>query len=1236
MHTCDQCSDLLLDHLYGLLDEGEARELRDHLAACPACRSALAQAESQQTLLARAAQVYAEVPAFSAPTAELPLEPAPTSEPAAADTAVQSSPPDAGAPAKEAPEGPGTLPLPPRRRRPRWALAWLGAAAGLLLAVLGLYEWQRYGEGLAARQDGLRRARKEVTALDARLAHAVADYKDRLAALPAQVEGDFLHVRLTGPASYQRSAPAQYHVTTRGLDGKLSPATLTVRLIDPLRAGRPVFEKQVESRGEQTVVLPAGLEVRPGSLPRLEVEAQRGSARERLEQPLAIPGPACATHLVTNKPAYRPGELMFFRSLTLDRFSLKPPEKELRLTFTLVGPYGPTGLRLDAMTSHGIAGGEFAVTPSLPEGEYVLQVAAASPGGNAGPLVLPTSRRVVIAHDESPQLQFDRAHYAPGESGVALFRGRLQPSGLPAPNQPVTAQASLNGQPLPLQGTPPGRPAQLLTDSQGKAEIPFQVPAVLARKGEVQVQVQVHDGLRNETVAQAASVVPRPPLPPLSVDFFPEGGELVAGLPARVYFQARNARGEPVAVQGRVVDPQGREVPQAHTAGAFEFTPAAGQRYALKVLSPKGAGQPVALPEVRPEGVGLSVANPVGREGDPIRVRVRAARPGPALLVVASCRGRLVDQREVTPGPDGSVVELRPAAGARGVVCVAVCELRQGELVPLAERLVHRAAADPLVLSVSRTSGDKDKALSYPPGSPVDLTARVRTASGKPASGWLLGLVVDANAPQPTALRRGPEGAAPSPGRVARGLADLAEAELLLSGVARSPEALDHFLGTHVERRFAFPGRPAGAGLQDKEALARARAGLPAVLIADSGREALKQRYQQALARRQAEQRAQAERERDRLQAERPALAEDVRLAALELSRYEAEWGQYLQVGLLGLAVVLFAVSAVVLTVGLGRLLGGGRSATPSFALASLGLVACATLLLLLPNSPFSQDGSGQGRDLGRAEKRWEIPPLPTAKPGPPEERHAGLGKLFVLPGEEAEREQSSSLQQDKAKGGAPDAGDRKQSQTAHTGRGGGSGHAKSSGDAAAPEVASGKPGEAKSADFAKRFQEAMRRHPAPQPPSPPSGAPDGKGGMQPYAPGPAPGGFPNPGFGGGRPGVGKAKGKGGKKGPGLVEKPDKTGGEKQAEKKAPGGKADVSPEGGGVFVLKPYVHHHPPGTREYQDTVFWHPDLFAADGTARLRFDLSSAATTYRVLLFAHDDSGRLGAFEGKLRAEK
>src|SRR5437667_1887681 len=111
MYSCDQCSGLLLDYLYGLLDEGEAQGLRDHLASCPGCRSALAEAQAQQNLIARAAQVYAEVPLFTAPTAEAqaPSASAGTAPaPAVAAPPTPAPPPPVGGGVGE---GGATLPL---------------------------------------------------------------------------------------------------------------------------------------------------------------------------------------------------------------------------------------------------------------------------------------------------------------------------------------------------------------------------------------------------------------------------------------------------------------------------------------------------------------------------------------------------------------------------------------------------------------------------------------------------------------------------------------------------------------------------------------------------------------------------------------------------------------------------------------------------------------------------------------------------------------------------------------------------------------------------------------------------------------------------------------------------------------------------------------------------------------------------------------------------------------------
>src|SRR5205085_7513086 len=118
-------------------------------------------------------------------------------------------------------------------------------------------------------------------------------------------------------ANYQPSSANRYHVVTRDAEGKPAKARLTLRLVDPVQKDGKVFETQVESGGEQTVTLPAGLGVR-GSMPRLEVEARSGAALARADAAVNVPPASYATHLATNRSAYRVGEILFFRSLTLD------------------------------------------------------------------------------------------------------------------------------------------------------------------------------------------------------------------------------------------------------------------------------------------------------------------------------------------------------------------------------------------------------------------------------------------------------------------------------------------------------------------------------------------------------------------------------------------------------------------------------------------------------------------------------------------------------------------------------------------------------------------------------------------------------------------------------------------------------------------------------------------------------------------------------------------------------
>ena len=74
--------------------------------------------------------------------------------------------------------------------------------------------------------------------------------------------------------------------------------------------------------------LPPDLEVKPKTRLSLQVLARRDgvAGAGQVEEDLPLAEPVYVTHLAIDRPLYRPGETVFFRSLTLERFSMRPPE----------------------------------------------------------------------------------------------------------------------------------------------------------------------------------------------------------------------------------------------------------------------------------------------------------------------------------------------------------------------------------------------------------------------------------------------------------------------------------------------------------------------------------------------------------------------------------------------------------------------------------------------------------------------------------------------------------------------------------------------------------------------------------------------------------------------------------------------------------------------------------------------------------------------------------------------
>ncbi len=93
----------------------------------------------------------------------------------------------------------------------------------------------------------------------------------------------------------------------------------------------------------------------------------------------------------------------------------------------------------------------------------------------------------------------------------------------------------------------------------------------------------------------------------LDVQFLPEGGHLIAGVANKVAFKALFPDGRSVAVEGKIVDQDGKDIvsfaSEHKGMGSFQLVPDSGKQYSARLFN----DQLIALPVVEKEGVGLMV-----------------------------------------------------------------------------------------------------------------------------------------------------------------------------------------------------------------------------------------------------------------------------------------------------------------------------------------------------------------------------------------------------------------------------------------------------------------------------------------------------------------------------------------------------------------------------------------------------------------------------------------------------
>jgi hypothetical protein len=535
--------------------------------------------------------------------------------------------------------------------------------------------------------------------------------------------------------------------------------------------------------------------------------------------------------------------------------------------------------------------------------------------------------------------------------------------GTVTPNQDLQVRAEVDGKSLSINGVDPAKPASVRTDERGGASFQIKLPAAI-EKGRALLEIQIPGGAGvSQPIPLAGSR--------LTVEFFPEGGDLVAGVSSRVYFRIRNDHGEPVDPQGHITIVAGDktivDADQKQALGAFTFVPDSKAKYRLRLTYPNGMTESAdAFKDlvIHPGGVVLRVPEPVGPGQEPPKVVLQGSDDGQRLLLVATCRGQVVAQRHVTASRRPRQESLQLVKGTRGVVRLTVYQAGGDRLTPLAERLIYRVPAERLSLSIANAKP------VYRAGDAVSWKIQVRNEQGGGEPAWLLVAVVDQKVLGPADARSLKPPAHFYLTSDVRRPEDLENADLLLLDSAEGRQALDLFLGTQGWRRFTkvaeAPAYALNKEAKNQAAIFSFENDSHANLAARAGAD-----LKQALT----ELRQDMFRQRNELEEERGRGAESARLAAAGLADFENLPASYLRTGVGILIATLLLAGAVFLLVGLARILRRNLAPTNAFAGAFTAMAACLVLFATRGSLP-SPDPKAQEIHIAElGKKAW--PPLP-------------------------------------------------------------------------------------------------------------------------------------------------------------------------------------------------------------------------------------------------------------------
>lgn len=309
-------------------------------------------------------------------------------------------------------------------------------------------------------------------------------------------------------------------------------------------------------------------------------------------------------YLQTDRPNYTVGDTLWFKAYVMDATYLNATTKSGILYIEILGDSSRVVKRIMAPVYNGLTFGNITLDPNeIPEGNYTL-----------------------IAYTNwmrnfSDSCFFRKPFYVSNSGGNDwLISYRTQANDVNGKeNIKLNLRLTeLNQQPVRLRemqlrinaGKKNLLKNNVSTDLDGMVNADFDLPEKSVTQPLTLTLTDLRKGQGNRHIPMPLALN-RPEK--IDLQFMPEGGYLVAGMPARVAFKAINEGGLGTAVNGNIYDSSGQSVTAFSTSyqgiGSFKFTPDANQSYQAKIQLPNGQFKSYNLPTVKLSGTTMQVTN---------------------------------------------------------------------------------------------------------------------------------------------------------------------------------------------------------------------------------------------------------------------------------------------------------------------------------------------------------------------------------------------------------------------------------------------------------------------------------------------------------------------------------------------------------------------------------------------------------------------------------------------------